>query len=367
MYGALVRLSRALAPGTAHPPRDQQPVRRVLIMQPYGVGDMILTTPLITFLKEQLPGAEIDVLASARNRAVIAGDERVARVFVRERSWRKWVATLARLRSRRYDLVVSGQAGRHLAEGLAAVAASQPETRRVSIWRPKRYHGLFTRVVRIPPTVTHTADRLLYLGHEAIGLPPTPPLGAGSAYPLRIVLDQAAERRADNFLRDRGVEPGFVVVNLSANFADRDWLPPHCAACLGLILARHPSLPIVVTPAPGREETAHRVAALARHPRIVVAPVLPLLDLVGVVRRARIVMSPNTALIHMASACGTPVVGLYTSQPGAEASRWLPLGVPYRALSALPGATLDQLPPADVAAAFDELLSSRDVLAASAR
>jgi hypothetical protein len=53
LYAPLFRGYRALFPT---PPWrggiDPSSLRRVLIIQHYGVGDMILTTPLIAFLRE---------------------------------------------------------------------------------------------------------------------------------------------------------------------------------------------------------------------------------------------------------------------------------------------------------------------------
>jgi ADP-heptose:LPS heptosyltransferase len=244
LYGALVRGYRALFPTpswTGQVPRAS--LRRVLIVQHYGVGDMILTTPLIAFLAEQAPDVEIDVLASPRNAAVIAGDERLANVFVHDHTWRRWLSLLPRLRARRYDAILCGQAGKGLAEGLTASLVGHARTYKISVWRPKRYHGLFTAVLRIPSSVTHTADRLLCIGRRALGVPGPAAGDAGARYPLRVATDTAAEARAAAFVRERGLAGrAFVLVNVSAHFAVRDWPPEHCAASLALLLQRHRDL-----------------------------------------------------------------------------------------------------------------------------
>src|SRR5688572_10049978 len=101
LYGALFRLYRAIFPTPrweGQIPRSA--LRRALIIQHYGVGDMILTTPLIAFLRDRGPDVEIDVLASPRNAPVVAGDDRIARVFVHDHSWRRWLTVLPRLRAR---------------------------------------------------------------------------------------------------------------------------------------------------------------------------------------------------------------------------------------------------------------------------
>jgi ADP-heptose:LPS heptosyltransferase len=324
---------------------------------------MILTTPLIAFLNEQAPGVEIDVLASPRNAAVTAHDERLARVFVHDHTWRGWLTVVPRLRARRYDAILSGQAGRSFREGVLASAVARRHTYKISVWRPKRYHGLFTAVLRIPPSAAHTADRLLYIGRRMLGVSGPAAGDAGVRYPLRMATDAMAEVRADTFVRERGLGGGFVVVNVSAHFAVRDWPPEHCAASLALLLERHPDLSAVLTPAPGKSGPAREVAARCASPRVVVAAELPLPDLTALVRRALAVLSPNTALVHLASACGRPVVALYAWESPGWVALWLPLGVAYRALVSQPGAPVGEIPPSHVADAFDAL--RRDVQATS--
>jgi ADP-heptose:LPS heptosyltransferase len=338
-----------------------------LVVQHYGVGDMVLTTPLLAFLKEHLPGAEIDVLASPRNAAVIAGDDRVANVFVHDHTWRRWLSVLPRLRARRYDAILCGQAGKGLAEGLTASLAAHPHTYKFSVWRPKRYHGLFTTVVRVPRSVTHIADRLLYVAHAVLGDEPPPP--TVERYPLRIASDEKAAATAARFVAAYRVGP-YVLVNVSAHLAARDWAPEHCARFVTLLLERHPDVTVVLSRAPGKAWQAEKVAALSASPRVVVAPAMPLLAVAALAQAAVAVITTETALIHIAAACGRPVVALYAPETPSEVAHWLPVGVPYRALVSRPRRGMTDIPAADVADALDAVLrqarTSRDVAAVPA-
>jgi ADP-heptose:LPS heptosyltransferase len=355
LYGTLYRAYRALFPTPRWMggiPRDA--LRRVLVVQHYGVGDMILTTPLFAFLNEQLPSAEIDVLASPRNATVIAGDSRVANVFVHDHTWRRWLRVLPRLRARRYDAILLGQAGKGLAEGLTASLAAHAGTYKVSVWRPKRYRGLFTTVTRVRPGAMHTAEQVLHLGLHALGGPAQSSALAGRRYPLRMAEDARADARVGTFVAERRIG-AFVAVNLSAHFASRDWAPEHCARFIELLLDRHLDLSVVLTPAPGKQAATDEVARRSANPRVIVGPVFPLLELAALVRRAGTVVSTNTALVHLASACGRPVVALYAPEVLSDISLWLPIGVPYRALASPMRGRVSDIRPEAIADAFDEL------------
>ena len=60
--------------------------------------------------------------------------------------------------------------------------------------------------------------------------------------------------------------------------------------------------------------------------------------------------------MHVASACGRPVVGLYSART-TDPAAWAPVGVPFRALVAPPGAPVSAIPLGDVADAVAALLS----------
>jgi len=355
LYAALFRAYRALFP-TPHWPGRLTPasIRRVLIIQHYGVGDMILTTPLIGFLHEHLPGGEIDVLASPRNAPVLAGDARVRRVFIHDHTWRRWLAVLPRLRARRYDVIFSGQTAKGFDEGLTASLAAHPGSYKVSVWRPKRYQGFFTTLARSRPGSMQTAAHVLSLGYHALGLRMPPAERALRAHPLRMAADASAEARVASYTREHGLDP-FVVVNLSAFFSSRDWPAEHCARFVQLLLDRHADLSVVVTPAPAKPEAAAEVVRRCSAARVSLAPVFPLLDLAALVRRAAAVVSTNTALVHLASACGRPVVALYAPEVPADVALWVPLAVPYRAVASPLRGSLGDIAPEAIADAFDSL------------
>jgi heptosyltransferase-3 len=330
-------------------------LRRVLVIQRYGVGDMILTTPLLALLKERAPDAEIDVLASRRNADVVAGDACVARVFIDGKSRLARMSVIRRLRARRYDAVFTGQVGKHMREALTASLVAHRHTYKVSTWRPKRYQGLFTTVARVPPSATHMAERLLYLGRHAFGIDGPVSGAVIGRYAPRMAADERADAQAAAFLAAHDLER-FMLINVAAHFAVRDWPPDRCAVFIALLLERHGGLGVVVTRPPGKDLLAAEVVRRCESPRVLLAPALPLLGLAALVRRSVAIVTPDTALVHLASACRRPVVALYAPVVPSDVTLWLPIGVPYRALASRLGGDLREIAPERVLDAFDELL-----------
>ena len=356
VYALLARCYRTVtAPPRWRGPLPAASLRRVLVVRHDRIGDAIVTTPLLAFLRAAAPGAEVDVLASPANRAIVAADPNVARVIVNDHTWRGWWRALRELRRRDYDLVLSPIFGRGLREGMVAALAGGRRAARVSVVRPKRYAGFFSHLVRTPPWAMHMAQRVLVLGQRAIVAPPELATGGVERWPLRLVPEDASVERAEAFL-DAARVARFVAVNVSAAEWFREWPPEQCAATIRAVAARHPDVAFVLTPPPGKSDAAARVVkALAGVRAIVCPPSNDLLDLAALVARAAVVVTPDTANIHIASAMRRPVVALYTPL-GTPPSLWAPLGVPHRSMMAPPDGPVGAIAPEAIARAIDELL-----------
>ena len=132
------------------------------------------------------------------------------------------------------------------------------------------------------------------------------------------------------------------------------------------LLAAHPEIAVVFTPPPDRAGEAAAMAhaaaeraAAAQVPEaaarvLVRPPSADLGDLVALLRRAAVVLTPDTANMHMASAVGTPLVAVYTGYTAVDV--WGAWGAQPRRVVFLEGdRPITDVVPAAVATAFDAL------------
>jgi ADP-heptose:LPS heptosyltransferase len=156
-------------------------------------------------------------------------------------------------------------------------------------------------------------------------LRPEPP--APSAYPP---LEPGAPARegAEAFIRRTWGERPSPLVVLHPSAADRsylwrreNWLE------LGQDLARGAGARLAITGGPGEAEAAAAVAEGIGTGVAASAVGFSVLETCALVAAADLVITLDTAPVHIASTMGTPVVALYG--PGDE-RMWAPLGVPYR-------------------------------------
>ena len=83
------------------PKRTKQP-HRILVIRLWGMGDAVVSLPVLKALKERYPNAQVDVICRRRNKAVFLGQEYINRIL--EYEWAHYVPLL--LKCHHYDLVV---------------------------------------------------------------------------------------------------------------------------------------------------------------------------------------------------------------------------------------------------------------------
>ncbi len=361
-YRAMYALVRAALPTDVGPgPVDPATLRRILVLPNYKVGDLVVATPAIAYLRAAAPRARLDVLVSERNASLLDGDPRVDRVLLHDPQRDSWTAAVRRLRRERYDLVVDFVHPHHMREGLVTSLVAGRGGARVTAYRPAGFWGFFTHRPRVPGFEgRYMAERLLYAVQAAVGdARPRPDI---ARYPLALTVAPDAAERVAPFL-DEHAPGAFVAFNAWASDPVRTLGVEQGAAIVAAIAGRHPDLAVVITPPPGAAPDAEAMAEGARRSlgseagrRVSVFPPSPRLpDLVALLHRAAVVFTPDTANVHLAAAVGRPVVALFTRLATERIAHWIPVGVPHRAVLCEPPRPLAEMAVGEAVEAFDAL------------
>ncbi len=93
--------------------------QNILIINTFGIGDVLFTTPLIANLKQAMPQCQIGFIANARTAEIMRHHQDISDVFVYERDefkeayrrskigfWRKAVQFIEDIRGKKYDCVI---------------------------------------------------------------------------------------------------------------------------------------------------------------------------------------------------------------------------------------------------------------------
>jgi ADP-heptose:LPS heptosyltransferase len=363
-----VALSAAAGPvAFRHPgadrggPVDLAAARRILVVRPDNVGDVVLLTPALRALRAAAPHARIELLASPAGTAVAAMIPEIDGVLTVSPSWQQLTAP--------YDAAGAAQAVRGERELLDRLTAGRYDVMLVvtsfsqSPW-PAAHLGLLagigTRVVHSrefggavathwvtpPPDTTHHVDRSLHL-LEAIGVPAqgrTPSLRipaaafdeadeliahaldlAGATAPMRTI--NRADRAGGTGpgpMRPGHAGPRFALLVPGASCPSRRYPADRFGAAAARVAAA--GLPVLVAGTAAEAGLVGEVVRAAGAPDVRALPASSLPGFTALVARAAVALTNNSGGLHLADAVGTPVVVTYagTERLGDVAPRSVP-------------------------------------------
>jgi len=324
----------------------------VLFLRHDRIGDMIVSTGAIRAIAAAHPNLALDVLASPANAPVLAGFPGVRGVVVFDRRRPSTFAEAARaLYAAQYDCVVDCMVtAPSLTTAMLMAATRAP-------WRV----GIAGRgndaayTLPVPPGPgTHMADRIAALAAAfGVQLPlgaarPTLALSAGEVARAAAVWSTAAGDGADAG-SDTGSNTGpRLLLNVSAGDPGRQWLAERWAEVVRRARARHPALRLVVTGAPAERDDGAVVVAAAGGTTAFGA----LRDMFALVATADVVLTPDTSVVHVASAFARPTVVIGPAR--AMEKGWGPYGGAGRYVPV--NGSMRDVPVAPVADALDAVL-----------
>jgi len=281
-----------------------------LVIQTAFLGDVVLTTPLLAALAQR--DGPVDVVTTPAAAPLLEGHPAVRRVIRYDKRgadaglrglWR----LAGELRRAGYERAVLP----HRSWRSAALALLADIPQRIGFAGSPPAMTYSTRVPR--PREGHEVERLLALA--APDTAPTPPVALG--------LTAADRATADRWLAEHGVEPGFVAFAPGSIWGTKRWpYYPELAAAL--------ERPIVVLGSRGDASLAEAVVAAAPRRAHNAAGELDLRAAAALLERAAVLVTNDSAPLHLATAVGTPIVALFG--PTVPAQGFGPRGAADRTL-----------------------------------
>ena len=290
-------------------------MRAILIVRLGALGDIVHALPMAAALRGRFADARIDWVVDERHQDVLelvpVVDRRIV-LRTRSASLRRRVTELRRtLAGASYDIAVDAQ-------GLikSAVVARLSGARRILGFAPPY---LRERVARLCYTETHDPGDTGHVIEKNLTLAAA--LGADVSqvrFPLSVpdsvALDALRARRAAE-----GDTP-FAVLNPGAAWPNKRW-PPDRFGAVAQWLRRERGLSSVITWGPGDETMAAAVVASSAG-AAELAPTTSIADLVAIIRAAALMVSGDTGPMHLATAVGTPIVGIFGPTDATRNGPW---------------------------------------------
>ena len=294
----LVRLMRRPADGK--PSWSARPTR-VLFLRHDRVGDMIVSTGVMRAIARSHDTITLDVLASPANAVLLDGADYVADVIVFDkRRLAGYLPTALRLRRAHYDAVIDCMVTAPSVTTLLLILASGARYR-IGIEGRGNDAAFNVTVPGRTERDVHMVDRLAALA-RAFDIE----LSQSDREPVLTIT--AAERDAADREWNAPAGAPRVLVNISAGSSERQWPNDSYAAVVRHILARHASASVRIIASPG--DSSHG-ASVARDAGGAFVATPRLRDAIALVATADFVFTPDTSIVHAASAFKRPAVAIY--------------------------------------------------------
>lgn len=366
---AFVRAAKLVLSGRPAPLPDwgARPYR-VLFLRHDKIGDMVMATGVIRAIAESHPTITLDVLASPSNAGVLAGLPFPHEVLVLDGATeggrpRAALRAARALRARRYDAVVDGLV---LSSGVssttAMLLAGSGAPRRIGM---RACMGIprggadaaYTHPIDPPPDPA--ANHVEYLERLAgpFGVAPEdvphPTLRLSAEEQGWAEQAWQAAGRSQHPREGTGGGPR-LLINVSAGHWHRRWGDAQFVAALRHVREQHPDVTLLVVGDPAERGAVEAIAAEAIGGESgAAAPATPgVRAAFALVARADGVLTPDTAIAHVASAFRRPCMTLML--PGSEPF------TPYRTPGRLVMSTtyrMTAIPVEEVTRALDELVA----------
>lgn len=294
--------------------------QRVLVVRTDRIGDVLLSTPVISNLRRAYPDAHLAFLVSPQSREVLEGNPELNEIILddvegKDGGLRGMLNQVRSIRTKRFDAVVVLHPGLRLA--LMLFLSGIPD--RIGTGY-RAYSLLFNRRVR--------EHRKYAQKHELeYNLSLLKPLGVHpEAVAPRVYLGQKDRDFGEKLLQQYAISHvPFAIIHPGSRGSARDW-PLENFAALGDRIQEELGLKVLVTGGKDEEALANQLVGSMKSKAESIAGRTTLKQLGAVIEQARAFISNSTGAMHVAAGVGIPVLAFFPPIRASSSKRWGPWG-----------------------------------------
>mgnify|MGYP001569354815 CR=1 FL=1 len=269
-----------------------QPFKRILVIRPGGIGDAIFVLPFLRVIEKENPGIIIDVLCEQRNAQIFTSQKGICDgIFCYDR-----LSSFRGIWGRHYDVVVDTEQWHYLSALVCYGMAHDYSIGFAS--RPLR-KKLFSM------TVDYDLDAYEIENFKKLFLPVFPGTGRITDIAHSFILDETAQEWA----RKQVPDP-FVTLFLGASIPLRRLSLNQSAEIMQFAFSKN--LSVVLLGGHDVIGEAGRITENIADQRVInFVGKASLLQTAALIKRSRFFVGPDSGIMHLARAVGTPVIAIF--------------------------------------------------------
>ncbi len=324
------RLSFGVVGSILRPPQVSAPlsldnVNSVLILRYDALGDLVLTTPILRILKSRKPSLTIGVAGSKKNLDLIRADPDVDDTysFIQKSNEDMW-SEIKRARTVKWDLIINLVYNDKTRAAIIAWLIDPHAVRATAVREPlAQYRNIYSIVAQRPalrPPTPMLEQALLTLT-AALDLHIEPD-EMHSSLKLDHAIVHEVNTQVTRLLKVASTSR-IVHINTTSSEEFREWGYDNAWELSQRLTDQLADVEAIWTGSPERVSELRQFFESHNHPRITFFETPTPTHLASLIGEVELVISPDTSVVHIASAQRKPIVGLYM-----EANEFLPYGVP---------------------------------------
>jgi ADP-heptose:LPS heptosyltransferase len=313
---------------------DPAKIKSILFLRHDWLGDVIISTPVWRLVKQHYPDLRVGVLATPAGLALLKHDPYIdQRHAFNKKSALSVIGLVRQVRARKYDAIVNLVYRTSFTGSLLTLLCASKNVPRIRLTGGDDKNLFYT--TNIPKKIFGAATQTM-VQETAQVLPALGVSLAGADLRLRIFIPEPLQIGADEFINSREASCRLRLgINLSAREEYREWSEKAVTEFIRLVTAKYPSIKIFIFSTPGSAKYASLKKEIKEGAVVFVPHNKDIITIGAMLGRMQALISPDTAMIHLASALNVAVVGLYYNRE--KAVLWRPFGVPSRILVAPTG------------------------------
>lgn len=291
--------------------KNDRKIRRIAIISLQGIGDLLLSTPLLKELKNDIPDSRISVITFESNRRILDGNPYLDEVICINKTDTnnpiKMLALICGMRSKKYDLSICVYPSGLRSAFLAYLSGAKERFGQdLAIFR--NYKWLFTKQAHldgIKHAILMNLDFIKLLGFE-----PGP-----NKVELILNLKDEDLNAANSFLDANGIHGEEKIILIHAGCskdtsAYRSW-PQDRFAEVAEHLGKMPGVKVIFIGGDDDLEGINRLTDMLEIKPLIAAGVLSILETAALLKKSCLLICNNSAPMHIAAAVGTPTISVF--------------------------------------------------------
>ncbi len=277
-----------------------QEFKKILVIRFSSLGDLVLLTPLLERLRAWMPEAEIHLLTKERYAPLFAADRRIDEVkLLRSNSLKELLHIRSELSAERYDLILDA----HNVVRSNLLYATTRAGIKVQLKKDQFKKFMITRMgLNLYGEIHHQSER-----YTDLLRPFRPP--EGGTIPSLMIPEEARAKARDT-IRERYPEgSSLVALAPGARWETKTWPVEHFITVADTLASSGHGIVLIG----GIEDKAlcGELSGRCAAPPLDTAGRLGLLESAALLAECRLLVTNDSAPLHMAEAAQTPVVALF--------------------------------------------------------